>query len=140
MWAARHTPSMADSLKVIPAEDLKQHTSETSCWLLVNGKVYDVTEFLEEHPGGYDIILQSAGKDATQDFDEIGHSNSARDLLEKYIIGRVEGGQAAAPEKAVKPAVPVVQERSLLSRLILAVLPFLIVVIAIALYGKAAGK
>lgn len=28
------------------------------------------------------------GKDATQDFDEIGHSNSARDLLEKYIIGR----------------------------------------------------
>jgi cytochrome b involved in lipid metabolism len=105
--------------RVISLEEVKKNTTEKSCWLVVHGKVYDVTEFLEEHPGGYDIILTStgadpspthglsrgaryrahacptwfcgfAGKDATQDFEEIGHSNSAKKLLEKYYIGKYE--------------------------------------------------
>eukprot|EP00983_Pelagomonas_calceolata_P060454 1146367-Pelagomonas_calceolata.AAC.1 len=42
-------------------EDLKQNTTEKSCYLLIHGKVYNVTDFLEEHPGGYDIILGSTG-------------------------------------------------------------------------------
>lgn len=51
--------AMAD--KVIKVEELKKHNSDKSCWLAINGKVYDVTPFLEEHPGGYDIILTSTG-------------------------------------------------------------------------------
>jgi cytochrome b involved in lipid metabolism len=47
--------------KVYKLEDLKKNNTEKSCWLAVNGKVYDVTTFLEEHPGGYDIILSSTG-------------------------------------------------------------------------------
>jgi hypothetical protein len=43
-------------------EDLKGHATDKSCWLAINGSVYDVTEFLEEHPGGYDIILTSTGE------------------------------------------------------------------------------
>lgn len=50
---------MAD--KLYGLADLKAHTTDKSCWLLVHGKVYDVTDFLEEHPGGYDIILTSTG-------------------------------------------------------------------------------
>lgn len=42
--------------------DLKAHVSEASCWVLIHGKVYDVTPFLDEHPGGFDIILSSTGK------------------------------------------------------------------------------
>lgn len=74
--------------------DLKTHTSEQSCYLLVHGKVHDVTEFLDEHPGGYDIILNTTGRDATEDFEEIGHSNAAREMLDKYVIGDFEGGSA----------------------------------------------
>ena len=36
---------------------------------------------------GYDIILNTTGRDATEDFDEIGHSNSAREMLDKYLLG-----------------------------------------------------
>ncbi len=43
-------------------EECKRHTSDKDCWLVVHGKVYNVTDFLEEHPGGYDIILTSAGE------------------------------------------------------------------------------
>jgi cytochrome b involved in lipid metabolism len=42
-------------------EECKKHTSDKDCWIVVHGKVYNVTDFLEEHPGGYDIILTSAG-------------------------------------------------------------------------------
>jgi hypothetical protein len=57
-------PAEAES-RVISLEEVKKHTSDKSCWLVVHGKVYDVTDFLEEHPGGYDIILTSTG--AAQD-------------------------------------------------------------------------
>lgn len=80
---------------VYSLEDAKKHVSDKDCWLVVHGKVYDVTAFLEEHPGGYDVILTSSGKDATQDFEEIGHSNSAREMLAKYYIGDFAGGDSA---------------------------------------------
>lgn len=47
--------------KVYSLEECKKHNNDKSCWLVIHGKVYDVTEFLEEHPGGYDIILTSTG-------------------------------------------------------------------------------
>ena len=47
--------------RVISLEECNQHTREDSCWLIVHGKVLDVTEFLDEHPGGLDILLQSTG-------------------------------------------------------------------------------
>jgi cytochrome b involved in lipid metabolism len=41
-------------------------------------------------PGGFDIILSNTGKDATEDFEEIGHSNAAKEMLTKYHIGSYE--------------------------------------------------
>ncbi|WIA19552.1 hypothetical protein OEZ86_013277 [Tetradesmus obliquus] len=94
---------MAD--KTFTLDECKKHASDKDCWLVVHGKVYNVTDFLEEHPGGYDIILTSAGKDATQDFEEIGHSNSARELLEKYHIGGFAGGDSAPGSRNTGAAV-----------------------------------
>lgn len=61
--------STAETVIMAPAEtqtykleECKAHTSDKDCWLVIHGKVYDVTDFLEEHPGGYDIILTSAGQ------------------------------------------------------------------------------
>jgi len=55
--------------------------------LIINGKIYDVTDFLEQHPGGSEIIKQYHKKDATQDFIKVGHSNEAIKMLDKYQIG-----------------------------------------------------
>eukprot|EP00197_Chlamydomonas_leiostraca_P007180 CAMPEP_0202865772 /NCGR_PEP_ID=MMETSP1391-20130828/6345_1 /ASSEMBLY_ACC=CAM_ASM_000867 /TAXON_ID=1034604 /ORGANISM="Chlamydomonas leiostraca, Strain SAG 11-49" /LENGTH=129 /DNA_ID=CAMNT_0049545649 /DNA_START=13 /DNA_END=402 /DNA_ORIENTATION=+ len=117
--------------KVYKVDDLKQHTTDKSCWLAINGKVYDVTPFLEEHPGGYDIILTSTGKDATQDFEEIGHSNSAKQLLEKYLIGSYEGG--APPPKAARAAAAPAKPVSTVSRTINVLLPVAILAAAVAI-------
>ncbi|KAM0265278.1 hypothetical protein ACHAPA_007857 [Fusarium lateritium] len=63
-----------------PAEVAKHNNAE-SCWLIIHDKVYDLTEFLPNHPGGRKVILKNAGKDSTVDFDLI-HST---DILDKWL-------------------------------------------------------
>ncbi|TYI16030.1 hypothetical protein ES332_A08G227600v1 [Gossypium tomentosum] len=46
-----------------------QHNNAKDCWLLIGGKVYNVT-FLEDHPGGDEVLLSATGKDATDDFED----------------------------------------------------------------------
>ncbi|KAL4369439.1 hypothetical protein GQ457_05G001020 [Hibiscus cannabinus] len=81
---------MGSGEKVFVYEDLVQHKDRNDCWLLISGKVYDVTQFLEEHPGGDEVLIAVAGKDATDDFEDIGHSDDARELMEKYCIGEID--------------------------------------------------
>ncbi|KAG8672816.1 hypothetical protein FPOAC2_06224 [Fusarium poae] len=61
--------------------DVAKHNNAKSCWLIIHNKVYDLTEFLPNHPGGRKVILKNAGKDSTGDFDLI-HSI---DILDKWL-------------------------------------------------------
>ncbi|KAH7430367.1 hypothetical protein KP509_09G095800 [Ceratopteris richardii] len=70
--------------------ELAQNCTSEKCWVLIGGKVYDVTRFLVEHPGGDDVILSATGKDATDDFEDVGHSKTARDMLKDYYIGEMD--------------------------------------------------
>jgi cytochrome-b5 reductase len=56
--------------------------------------VYDVTSYLEDHPGGPDIVTDVAGLDATDDYMDIGHSEDADAMLVDYLIGTVEGADS----------------------------------------------
>ena len=47
--------------KMYDLEEVKKHTREDDCWLVVDGDVFDVTDFLDEHPGGFDIIISNTG-------------------------------------------------------------------------------
>jgi len=46
--------------------------------IIIHGQVYDVTKFLDDHPGGPDIIADGAGTDLTDQFEDTGHSAEAR--------------------------------------------------------------
>ncbi|KAI3478692.1 hypothetical protein L1887_59329 [Cichorium endivia] len=61
-------PKSSKMGKQIDANELKNHKSADSAWVAVDGKVYDVTEFLDDHPGGKKILLKNCGKDATEAF------------------------------------------------------------------------
>ncbi|KAM4833595.1 cytochrome b5 type B [Thomomys bottae] len=69
-------------------EVAKRNTSEET-WLVIHGRVYDVTRFLHEHPAGEEVLLEQAGTDATESFEDIGHSSDAREMLKQYYIGDV---------------------------------------------------
>ncbi|KAI8970806.1 glyoxylate dehydrogenase [Trametes punicea] len=59
------------NIRVLSAAEVAAHSSRESCWIIVHGKVYDVTDFLDEHPGGSKVILKYAGKDATEAYEPI---------------------------------------------------------------------
>ena len=48
--------------KVISAEELAKHTTSDSLWMAINGKVYDLTNFLDDHPGGDEVLKDTAGR------------------------------------------------------------------------------
>lgn len=47
---------------MLTAEEVVKHNNANSCWIVIEGHVYDVTDFLDDHPGGRTVILQYAGK------------------------------------------------------------------------------
>jgi L-lactate dehydrogenase (cytochrome) len=47
---------------MLKAAEVAKHNTRESCWVIVQGRVYDVTDFLEDHPAGPSIILRYAGK------------------------------------------------------------------------------
>ena len=53
-------------------------------------------QFLEEHPGGAEIMVEASGRDATEDFEDIGHSEEATNMLPKYKIGLLEVNEILA--------------------------------------------
>jgi L-lactate dehydrogenase (cytochrome) len=50
---------------LIPYSEVQKHNSVESCWVVILGNVYDVTSFIDRHPGGRNAILKAAGTDAT---------------------------------------------------------------------------
>ncbi|PHH68800.1 hypothetical protein CDD82_264 [Ophiocordyceps australis] len=66
---------------VLTGAQVAKHDTKDSCWVIVHGKAYDVTDFLPQHPGGPAVILKYAGKDATREYEPI----HPPDTLDKYL-------------------------------------------------------
>ncbi|QPG76951.1 hypothetical protein FOA43_004345 [Brettanomyces nanus] len=74
------------NLPLISKSELASHNTAESCWVsLYNRKVFDISQFLDEHPGGPEIVMEHAGKDITKvlsDSDTHVHSESAYEMLD----------------------------------------------------------
>lgn len=88
-------------LKLYRNEEVSEHNTKDSTWIIMNNKVYDVTKFLVEHPGGEEVILDVAGQDATEIFNDIGHSTDAKQMTEDYLIGKLDNPSTNIPKQTV---------------------------------------
>ncbi|CAA6667353.1 unnamed protein product [Spirodela intermedia] len=88
---------MPTIVKLFSPQETSQHDTREDCWIIVDGKVYDVTEYLDDHPGGDDIIVSVAGKDATEEFEDAGHSKTARELMKSFCVGEVDPSPPPPP-------------------------------------------
>ena len=82
----------------ITIAQVAMHSTEDDCWTIVDGNVYNTTEYVPRHPGGDEILLV-CGKDGsslfnqrqTEDGEKVGsgtpHSNSASNQLQRYLVG-----------------------------------------------------
>ncbi|XP_032689735.1 cytochrome b5-like [Odontomachus brunneus] len=68
-------------------------------WVVIYDNVYDVTDYLDQHPGGADLLDEYAGRDATSEFDEFGHSSDAKKLMKKFLLGELKDEDKRANRK-----------------------------------------
>ncbi|KAJ9093821.1 hypothetical protein QFC20_007034 [Naganishia adeliensis] len=67
--------------KLISMREVEKHNTRDDCWVVIQGYVYDVTDFLSLHPGGAGVILQHAGDDATEVFKPLHPPNTLEENL-----------------------------------------------------------
>ncbi|MBR2514725.1 MAG: cytochrome b5 domain-containing protein [Halomonas sp.] len=85
-------------------EEVEEHNSADSCWKVIHGGVYDITDYISQHPTDEEVILEWCGRESTEGWDNkrpgVPHSARAAAELKEYRIGRLEGdeAQSTAPE------------------------------------------
>ncbi|XP_031203910.1 cytochrome b5-like [Mastomys coucha] len=88
-------------VKYYTLEEIQKHKDSKSTWVILHHKVYDLTKFLEEHPGGEEVLREQAGGDVTENFEDVGHSTDARELSKTCIIGELHPNDRS---KIAKPS------------------------------------
>lgn len=82
----------ARTLPTIPLKEIQRHNNTKSCYVTIDNQVFDVTSFLDDHPGGGELILEYGGKDVKhimKDAISHAHSESAYDILDESLVGFV---------------------------------------------------
>ncbi|KAI5477479.1 hypothetical protein MNV49_006325 [Pseudohyphozyma bogoriensis] len=77
-------------MKEYTLEEVGKHTTKEDCWVVVNGQILDVTNFLPDHPGGPKAILLYAGKDATEEFNMVHEKSVVQKYASDCIIGTLK--------------------------------------------------
>lgn len=78
------------TLPTFTRAQVEKHDSSTSCYVTIGDKVYDVTDFVDDHPGGGDLILEYAGRDIEEilkDGASHEHSEAAYEVLDESLVG-----------------------------------------------------
>nr|XP_020012572.1 cytochrome b5 reductase 4 isoform X2 [Castor canadensis] len=83
-------------LSEVTEEELKKHNKKDDCWICIRGFVYNVSPYMEYHPGGEDELMRAAGSDGTDLFDQVHRWVNYESMLKECLVGRM----------AVKPIVP----------------------------------
>jgi cytochrome-b5 reductase len=73
-------------LKVTP-EELRKHNKPNDAWMALKGKVYNVTPYMDYHPGGIDEIMRSAGQDGSVLFDQNHKFVNFESMLASCLVG-----------------------------------------------------
>lgn len=93
------------TLPTFTRAEVEAHNSETDCYVTIDDAIYDITDFVESHPGGPELVMEYAGKDIKdilRDETSHTHSESAYEILEETLVGFVSdkatvNGSAKAP-------------------------------------------
>lgn len=76
-------------LNIITLDEIARHDCDDDCWIAIYDFVYNCTNFIKKHPGGHEVLVEYAGRDATLAFIGSGHTKVAINLLENYLIGEL---------------------------------------------------
>ncbi|KAK5623219.1 Cytochrome b5 [Crenichthys baileyi] len=99
-----------DGVKYFRLSEIEAQNSFRSTWIIIHNKVYDVTKFLDEHPGGEEVLREQAGGNATESFEDVGHSTDAREMASSMVIGELHPDDRHKISKPVETLVSTAKE------------------------------
>ncbi|KAH7074105.1 cytochrome b5-like heme/steroid binding domain-containing protein [Paraphoma chrysanthemicola] len=70
--------------------DVSEHNTKKDLYIVVHDKVYNASSFVDEHPGGEEVLLDVGGQDSTEAFEDVGHSDEAREILDGLLVGKLK--------------------------------------------------
>ncbi|KIA75575.1 cytochrome b5 [Aspergillus ustus] len=73
--------------KTFTTAEVASHKTKGDLYIVIHDKIYDVTSFVDEHPGGEEVLLEVSGQDGTEAFEDVGHSDNAREALARLEVG-----------------------------------------------------
>ncbi|KLU92912.1 cytochrome b5 [Magnaporthiopsis poae ATCC 64411] len=89
--------------KTFTYQDVAEHNTKKDLYMVIHDKVYDASKFIDEHPGGEEVMLDVGGQDATEAFEDVGHSDEARETLATMLVGDLKR-QAGDPTPKAQPS------------------------------------
>ncbi|RKU45317.1 hypothetical protein DL546_007268 [Coniochaeta pulveracea] len=75
---------------MLNGKQVANHSTKESCWIVIDSQVYDVTSFLQRHPGGAAVILKQGGADATAEFSKVHPLEYVKELPEGSCLGPLD--------------------------------------------------
>ncbi|NXR23451.1 NB5R4 reductase, partial [Cinclus mexicanus] len=82
----------------VTEDELSKHNKKEDCWICIRGYVYNVTPYMEYHPGGEDELMKAAGTDGTDLFDQVHRWVNYESMLKECLVGRMAVKPIAAPK------------------------------------------
>ncbi|XP_060778127.1 cytochrome b5 reductase 4 [Neoarius graeffei] len=73
----------------VTEEELKKHNTRNDCWTCIRGMVYNVSAYMDFHPGGEDELMKAAGIDGTDLFDQVHRWVNYESMLKECLVGRM---------------------------------------------------
>eukprot|EP01129_Flabellula_baltica_P016489 TRINITY_DN87_c0_g1_i1.p1 TRINITY_DN87_c0_g1~~TRINITY_DN87_c0_g1_i1.p1 ORF type:complete len:126 (-),score=41.02 TRINITY_DN87_c0_g1_i1:46-423(-) len=116
--------------KVYTLAEVEKHNQDDDIWVIYEKNVLDITKFLNEHPGGDDVLKEIAGDDITLDFDGVGHSDEAAEMMKDFVIGTISDEDYETLKSRSNIAKPATNPNANSSTG--ALLPIIVILIAIA--------
>jgi len=77
--------------------EVARHNTKDDCWIVYKNKAYDVTKFVDVHPAGPNYLTDYAGTDASVEYDQVGHTGDAYDILQTFYVGDVTAADYIDP-------------------------------------------
>ncbi|XP_068426896.1 cytochrome b5 reductase 4 [Clinocottus analis] len=92
----------------VTKEELQKHNTREDCWTCIRGMVYNVTPYMDYHPGGEEELMKAAGMDGTDLFDQVHRWVNYESMLKECLVGRmattvIKGKIPSSPQTSLAP-------------------------------------
>ncbi|KAK9308471.1 hypothetical protein QLX08_001624 [Tetragonisca angustula] len=83
--------------RIVTLSELATHNKKNDAWIAIRGIVFNVTQYMDFHPGGIDELMRGVGKDATKLFESVHAWVNYQSILQKCVVGRLSRGTTPSP-------------------------------------------